>query len=106
MLLESSAVGARIELETIPKPEHLAWPDWLCAFPSFGYLLTTDHHALPALLESFHARGIAAARIGEITADQQLWVLENGDRALFRDLDQSPLTGLGPRTARPTTKKE
>jgi hypothetical protein len=44
--------------------------------------------------------------IGEITADQQLWVLENGDRALFRDLDQSPLTGLGPRTARPTTKKE
>jgi hypothetical protein len=81
MLLESSAVGARIELESIPKPEHLAWPDWLCAFPSFGYLLTTDHHALPALLESFHARGIAAARI---------------DRR-----DHGRPTALGPRERRP-----
>jgi len=106
MLLESSAVGARIELEAIPKPEHATWPDWLCSFPSFGYLLTTDHRTLPELLERFHARGIAAARIGEITGDQQLWVHANGDRALFRDLNQSPLTGLGPRTPRPTTEKE
>lgn len=94
MLLESSAVGARIDLNKLPKPETVEWKDWLCSFPSFGYLLTTDSESLAELLALFHERDISAAAIGEITAEPQLWVSQAGEQCLFRDLNHSPLTGF------------
>lgn len=94
MLLETSAVGARIDLDKIPKPETVEWKDWLCAFPSFGYLLTTNSESLPKLLALFHERNISAAAIGEITSEPQLWVSQAEERRLFRDLNHSPLTGF------------
>ncbi|MGO2240345.1 MAG: sll0787 family AIR synthase-like protein [Halomonas sp.] len=99
MLMESSGVGMRIDLESIPKPAGVAWSDWLCTFPSFGYLLTTSHENLPLLLERFHGRGITAVQIGEVTATQQLWVENHDDRQLFHDLSTTLLTGLGHPTA-------
>lgn len=95
MLLESSGVGADMDLDQVPKPEGIRWSDWLCAFPSFGYLLTTNQAALPSLLERFHQRGIHAAAIGRITSGHQLWVAQGRQQQLFRDLSQRPLTGLG-----------
>lgn len=94
MLLESSDVGACIDLNKIPKPDTVEWQDWLCAFPSFGYLLTTDSTSLPELLALFHERNISAAAIGEITDQPQLWVSQADERCLFRDLNHSPLTGF------------
>ncbi len=102
MLLETSGVGARLDLDAVPKPEPVSWSDWLSAFPSFGYLLTTDKASLPELLERFHNRGISAAAIGEITEDQQLWVEQDGQRQLFRDLKTAPLTGFRPDPPAPT----
>lgn len=96
MLLESSAVGARIDLNNVPKPDQVEWLDWLCSFPSFGYLLTTDEHSLPSLLALFHERNISAAAIGEITEKPQLNVSFHGEQCLFRDLNHMPLTGFSP----------
>lgn len=94
MLLESSSVGAEIDLNKIPKPDVSQWTDWLCSFPSFGYLLTTTEELLPELLSQFHSRDISAAAIGEIKENQQLWVSKDGERCLFRDLKTTPLTGF------------
>ena len=94
MLMESADVGVSINLDAIPKPEKVTWEDWLCTFPSFGYLLTTGNEHLPMLLELFRARGIAAAQIGEIVSSPQLWVETDNDRQLFHDLATTPLTGL------------
>ncbi|WP_420390706.1 sll0787 family AIR synthase-like protein [Marinobacter sp.] len=96
MLLESSGVGAEINLEATPKPDTISWADWLCAFPSFGYLLTTDIDKLPQLLELFQQREITAAPIGKIVSKQQLWVSHANQRQLFRDLKNNPLTGFKP----------
>ncbi|KAE8546647.1 sll0787 family AIR synthase-like protein [Marinobacter nauticus] len=94
MLLESSAVGAAISLDNVPKPSGVNWKDWLCAFPSFGYILTTDAASLPALLDRFHKRNISAAAIGAITDTNQLWVTQGQEEQLFWDLNTSSLTGL------------
>ncbi|GGB85583.1 methanogenesis marker 2 protein [Marinobacterium zhoushanense] len=99
MLLESSGVGARIDLDALPKPDGVSWSDWLCAFPSFGYLLTTDSERLPELLALFHNRDISAAAIGTITAEQQLWVSKAQEQRMFRDLNTTPLTGFRPQPA-------
>ncbi|CAA0092986.1 Thiamine-monophosphate kinase [Zhongshania aliphaticivorans] len=108
MLLESSGVGAEIDLSAIPRPQEPSWADWLCSFPSFGYLLTCDHDQLPALLEKFHSRDIAAAEIGQITQEQNLFVHHQEQRELFWNLATSSLTGLGkvPRHSLPVQQQK
>jgi uncharacterized protein len=94
MLLESSHCGAELDLNRLPKPEQVAMADWLCAFPSFGYLLATDQQRLPELLAAFATRGISAAAIGEITSSQTLDVCWNGERRCFYNLRENSLTGF------------
>lgn len=94
MLLESSQSGAEIHLDAIPKPPDESWQEWLCAFPSFGYLLTTDVVHLPLLLERFHRCGIAAAHIGAVTDSLRLDVTVDHRQYCFWDLNQSALTGF------------
>ncbi|MEX1668353.1 sll0787 family AIR synthase-like protein [Zhongshania guokunii] len=107
MLLECSGVGAEIDLNAIPRPNAAPWADWLCSFPSFGYLLTTDRAQLPALLEKFQARDIAAAEIGRIIREPILNVRDGEAYESFWNLSTSSLTGLGPSpTQLPTTPLE
>ena len=94
MLAESAGVGADIHLSKIPCPDTVSWQDWLCTFPSFGYLLTTHEHTLDALLECFKHRGIAASAIGTITGSPRVWVSHEQQRELFWDLAKQPLIGL------------
>lgn len=98
MLIESSQVGAEIILESIPKPPNESWDDWLCAFPSFGYLLTCEGNKTAELIDRFNRCGIAAAQIGEVTDSLQLNVRSNDQRERFWDLAESALTGLAPST--------
>ena len=94
MLLESSGCGAVINLDSLAKPQQVAMADWLCAFPSFGYLLTTDDQRLPALLATFAERGIHAAVIGDLDDSQQLTVSWQGEQRCFYNLREQSLTGF------------
>ncbi|HEY8946788.1 MAG TPA: sll0787 family AIR synthase-like protein, partial [Polyangiaceae bacterium] len=42
MLLETSGVGAYLELESVPAPPDVEPTRWLTAFPSFGYVLAVS----------------------------------------------------------------
>src|SRR6202000_2239360 len=68
MLLECSNVGARIDLERIPKPADVSLDRWVTAFPSFGYLLSVRKEHVAAVQARFDARSLACAVIGEIDA--------------------------------------
>jgi len=94
MLLESSNVGAEITLENIPKPDSVSWLDWLCCFPSFGYILTTPNDKVEALLNTFKQRNIAAQSIGKITLNKQLTVNHHSESEVFWDLEKQILTGF------------
>ena len=94
MLLESSDVGANINLDDVPKPDSVSWLDWLCCFPSFGYLLTTHKSKLDELLDTFNKRDIAANCIGEVTNQKQLMVHKGKQSELFWDIEKHALTGF------------
>ena len=94
MLAESGHCGARVALDAIPRPPQVDPVRWLCAFPSFGYLLTTQASELPKLLEAFHEREIAAAAIGEMTANRQVVLTDGDEDCLFYDLNSGALTGF------------
>lgn len=94
MLLESCQLGAEIDLNAIPKPVECCWQQWLCAFPSFGYLLAVEPDHVAAVSRTFTDCGISAASLGTLTHSQQLWFRQGDQRACFWDLHQQPLTGM------------
>ena len=95
MLLESSGVGAVLELAALPAPAHVDPLRWLTAFPSFGFLLAVEPDAAAAVCARFQALDVAAAVVGEVVAEPQLVLGYARERALFRDIQAAPLTGFG-----------
>jgi uncharacterized protein len=90
MLLEGSRVGAVVDLAAIPTPPGVPRSRWLQAFPSFGFVLSVRPQQAAAVLARFHARDIAAAAIGTVTAEPQFWLRDGDDRALLWDVAAEP----------------
>ncbi|SFL97890.1 sll0787 family AIR synthase-like protein [Methylorubrum salsuginis] len=96
MLLECSNVGGVIDLDAIPRPEHVPLARWLTAFPSFGYLLSVHPDRTPAVCARFAERGITAASIGRLDASRVARVCDAaGAEAVVWDFVANPLIGCG-----------
>lgn len=95
MMMESAQVGATVDLAAVPKPAACGWQEWLCAFPSFGYLLATEAQQAEAVIARFTQAGITAAAIGTFDDSLRLTVTHHGERGCFWDLHTQPLTGMG-----------
>lgn len=95
MLLECSKVGARIDIDAIPRPESVATDAallrWLQAFPSYGFVLSVRPDRADAVLQRFLARGIAAAVVGQVTHEPQVRLQRDGDSAQLWNVATQPL---------------
>jgi selenophosphate synthetase-related protein len=72
MILENSGVGALIDLEAIPQPEHLPLDLWLTCFPSFGYILSVPEHSAEEVRNRFLARDLACEAVGTVNLERVL----------------------------------
>ncbi|HWZ88230.1 MAG TPA: sll0787 family AIR synthase-like protein [Polyangiaceae bacterium] len=99
MLLETSRVGARLDLAALPAPSGVEPFRWLNAFPSFGFVLSVEPDAAAAVCAKFEALGVACAPVGEVTVEPRLEIECGRERALYWDLSE-PLTGFGQERAR------
>jgi AIR synthase-related protein len=95
MLLETSGVGAVLDLEKVPAPAEVEPLRWLTAFPSFGFVLSVAESAVQAVCARFDAVGIASAPVGTVTDSRRLLLRHAGQDALYLDLAERPLTGFG-----------
>ena len=87
MLLESSGVGATIDLNAVPRPDGVSLARWLTSFPSYGFVLSVHPNAVEAVHQRFAARDIACAIVGTVD-DSRTLVLRQGDmQALLWDLN-------------------
>jgi uncharacterized protein len=93
MLAECSRVGAAIDVAQVPKPDGVSLDRWLQTFPSYGYLFAVRPRNVPALLSRFHDRGIAAAEIGEFTADRRVRIAQGMAVETIWDFAREPLMG-------------
>lgn len=93
MLLECSGVGARIDLDAIPRPEAVDFERWLNAFPSFGFVLSVRDEHVDDVLARFKRRGLACATIGTLDASREVVVTQRTDAALLWNFDDSPFIG-------------
>jgi AIR synthase-related protein len=111
MLLECSGVGARVNLEQLPRPACV--PDWsqrgdaarqaqlrwLNAFPSFGFVLAVRPDAAAAVTARFAAQGIACADVGGIESGHTLRLCLDDSEATLWDLSSEAFIGAAPRVA-------
>ncbi len=98
MLLECSGVGAEIDLDRLPRPDAIGGPGedsesflrWLCAFPSFGYVLSVRPEHAREVTACFESRGIVCADVGAVGEGSCLTVGHAGATALLWDHAQTP----------------
>jgi len=90
MLLECSQVGARIDLDTIPKPAEVPLARWITAFPSFGYLLAVREEHVERVQALFASRSLACAAIGTVDASCEVVVHRGEEAAVLWDFGGEP----------------
>jgi AIR synthase-related protein len=101
MLLECSKVGARIDVDAIPRPDTLDLGDdaallrWLTSFPSYGFVLSVRPQHVDAVLARFRAREIGCAVVGELLAPPQVTLTHRGSEALLWDVAAEPFITAG-----------
>ncbi|BFG78946.1 methanogenesis marker 2 protein [Paraburkholderia terrae] len=93
MLLECSGVGARIDLDAIPRPEHVDFERWLSAFPSYGFVLSVRDERVDDVLARFAQRGLACATIGGVDASREVVLTQHADSALLWSFKDSAFIG-------------
>jgi AIR synthase-related protein len=94
MLMEGSSVGARVQLDALPRPPTIELERWLPSFPSYGFLLAVAPSDSAAVQSRFARRGIACAPFGVCTPSGALEVELGGELELFWDLRQHAFTGM------------
>ncbi|MHB8894236.1 MAG: AIR synthase related protein [Candidatus Geothermincolia bacterium] len=94
MLLEASDAGALVDLDAIPAPVTVDLEWWMRAYPSFGFLLTTDPALVEPLLSLLRSNGIDAAVIGEVSEGSRLTVRRGVETATFLDWRKRGVTGI------------
>ncbi len=99
MLLETSGVGAHVDLDEIPRPPGVDLLRWLECYPGFGFLLTVEPDREGEVIGAFRAADVAARAIGEVVAGSRLTAESCGAECELWDISERPVTGVLPSTS-------
>jgi AIR synthase-related protein len=94
MFMDCSQKGADVFLQQIPKPDQVSWSDWLCAFPSFGFVMTCPVDKVDDVVALFQSRDIHAAAMGHVTERPSIEVIDEGQNVTFWDFEQAAFLGF------------
>ena len=94
IMMENSGVGADIDLGALPKPEGLSLEDWLFSFQSYGFVLAMDPANTLEVCAMFHARGLAAAAVGQVRSERAVTLHSGGRSETLFDLSREMITGI------------
>jgi putative methanogenesis marker protein 2 len=94
MLLETSRVGALVDLEAVPVPVSLGLFAWLKMYPGMGFVVTARQEDADEVLKVFGRHGLTAAVIGKITEDRRLSIFSGEDREVLFDFATDRVTGI------------
>jgi putative methanogenesis marker protein 2 len=94
MLIETSKVGAMVDVDSIPVPEGLDLLSWLKMYPGMGFIVTARPESADEVLKVFLRRGLSPAVIGKIVEDRRLIIRSGSERAVLFDLAREHVTGI------------
>ncbi|RBQ23700.1 Thiamine-monophosphate kinase [Candidatus Methanobinarius endosymbioticus] len=91
MLLESSNVGAKVDLNKIPKNENVNWDDWLKSYPGAGFVLTAKEENVEELINLLKEVSIIASVVGEVINDKKLFLSDENSEIVLFDQEKNPV---------------
>jgi putative methanogenesis marker protein 2 len=94
MLLETSNVGATVELELIPRHNDVSWENWLKLYPGSGFVLTAAEDNVQEIIEILEKVSITTNVVGSIISDQKLYLTSGDDEEVVFDFDTDKITGI------------
>ncbi len=94
MLLETSNVGATVELDQIPRNIDVCWEDWLKLYPGAGFILTAEEDNVDSVIEILEKVNITTNVVGSITSDKKLYLTSGDNKEVVFDFDTDKITGI------------
>jgi len=91
MLLESSNVGGRVELNKIPRNENISWEEWLKSYPGSGFVLTAKEKKIEELISLLDKVSITASVVGEVIDEKKLYLSSENEEMILFDQDKNPV---------------
>ncbi len=94
IMMENSGKGASVDLDAIPRPDALAFSDWLLCFQSFGFILAVPPANTPQVLSLFSERHIQAAVVGRVRESPVVALTLGGASGILFDFRKDVITGI------------
>ncbi len=94
MLLETSHVGAVVDLDCILVPVGLKLSSWLKMYPGMGFVVTAKHENLHEIIDVFRHHGLNASKIGRIIGERMLIVRQGSKEAELFNFSRDTVTGI------------
>ncbi|MBI5681053.1 MAG: methanogenesis marker 2 protein [Methanobacterium sp.] len=94
MLLETSGVGATVEIEKIPRNETVDWEQWLKLYPGAGFVLTARSKTAPECIELLKEVNITAAVVGNIIEERKFYITHKNQKEVLFDFKKDGITGI------------
>ncbi|KZX16348.1 phosphoribosylformylglycinamidine synthase 2 [Methanobrevibacter cuticularis] len=94
MLLESSGVGASIELEKIPRNKNVNWEDWLKSYPGAGFVLTTKEENIDEIINILKEVSITTAVVGDVIEEKKLFLSYGNETLVVFDQEKNPVLNI------------
>ena len=94
MLLEASEVGARIELEKIPRNSKVNWDEWLKVYPGSGFVLTAEDENVEETIEMLEEVSLTSMVAGNIIEEKKMYLTHGDQEKIVFDFDKEIIMGI------------
>ncbi len=94
MLLEASEVGARIELEKIPRNSTISWEEWLKVYPGSGFVLTAEDENVEETIEMLEDVSLTSMVAGSIIEEKIMYLTHGDQEKIVFDFDNEIIMGI------------
>jgi putative methanogenesis marker protein 2 len=94
MLLETSGVGAIVDVDAILIPKGLDLQSWLKMYPGMGFVVTTRPENAEEVMKIFSRRGLTPVVIGRVVEDRRLVIRSGKEEAVLFDFEKECVTGI------------
>lgn len=94
IMMENSAQGAVIDLDSITKPLEIELSDWLVCFQSFGFVLSVSPKNSENVISLFREREITASIIGKVIEEPTITLKNGPESKLLFNFKKDKITGI------------
>jgi len=94
MMLETSGVGANVDVEKIPCPEGIDFIEWIKMYPGFGFIITCKEENTKEIISIFNSQNVEARAIGKVIEEKKMIITKGNDSVTLFDFEKDIITGI------------